>query len=117
MKLPSLRHITLALLAALPFITGVAGMGVASMSVASAQPVCSITGPDSIFFDTATWNRYLPGSFTVTVTVTNPDPTAVDSLVAFARSNTRFTVLPPAALLVAPSLGPATRCGPNSRSW
>jgi hypothetical protein len=89
-----LRHSVLLLLALL------AG------AAARAQPVCAVEGPDSVFFDKTAWNRYLPPSFVVRVTVTNPGTAAVDSLVAFARSNTRFTAAPPAAVLLTLSLPP-----------
>src|SRR5512143_1981434 len=60
----------------------------------AAQPVCSTTAPDSIFFDHVTYNQYLPSSF------------SIDALVAFARSNQRFTVRPPATAFLADSLLP-----------
>lgn len=84
----------------------------AAAAVARAQPVCSIAAPDSIHFDTVTWNRYLPGAFTVTVTIVNAGAQRIDSVVVFPRSNPRFTILSPATVLVADSLvpGDTARC-------
>jgi hypothetical protein len=73
---------------------------------AQSQPVCTVEGPDSVFFDKATYNTYLPGSFDIRVTVTNPDASAMDSLVIFARSNQRFTIVAPSSKLIADTLRP-----------
>lgn len=88
------------------------GAFLAAAAVAHAQPVCSIAAPDSIHFDTVTWNRYLPGEFSVSVTVVNAGTQRIDSVVVFPRSNPRFTILSPATVLVAESLAPGdtARC-------
>jgi hypothetical protein len=70
------------------------------------QPSCSVSGPDSVFFDKIQYNKYLPSSFRITVTISNPGTVRVDSVVVFPRSNQRFTVVAPAAMLVADELEP-----------
>ena len=62
---------------------------------------CSVTGPDSIFFDKVDYNRYLPGTFTIDIEVIHAGSKAVDSLYAFPRSNQRFTVIAPSSKLLA----------------
>ncbi|MBI5646101.1 MAG: hypothetical protein HY962_04150 [Ignavibacteriae bacterium] len=70
------------------------------------QPVCGVTGPDSVFFDKVRYNAYVPPDFEIEVVVHNPAGTRIDSLVAFPRSNPRFTVISPPVLLLADSLLP-----------
>jgi hypothetical protein len=67
---------------------------------------CSATGPDSVFFDKTTFNRYLPGEFDISVVVWNDGSTNADSLYAFPRSNPRFTVVSPASVLLTERLLP-----------
>ncbi|MBN1446390.1 MAG: hypothetical protein JXA28_00565 [Bacteroidetes bacterium] len=67
---------------------------------------CSVIGPDSVFFDKVEFNRYLPGTFTVDVVLVNPGNLAVDSVVAFPRSNQRFTIIPPSSKLLAARFAP-----------
>lgn len=76
------------------------------MTGAVAQPVCSIQGPDSLFFDKIQYNAYAPPIFSIQVLVTNPGSAQVDSAAAFARSNPRFTIIGQASLLVADTLHP-----------
>ena len=68
---------------------------------------CSFTGPDSVFFDKVNYNQYLPGSFTIHITLINTGTLTADSVVVFPRSNGRFTVVPPATQLVAKALTPS----------
>jgi hypothetical protein len=76
-----------------------------SVGLASAQGLhvlrCASSGPDSVFFDKNTFNRYLPGEFDILVNVWNDGGIAADSLVAFPRSNPRFTVVSPPTVLLA----------------
>ena len=67
---------------------------------------CNVIGPDSVFFDTVDYNRYLPGTFAVDLELINTGGTSVDSVVAFPRSNQRFTIIPPAAKLLASRFSP-----------
>jgi len=67
---------------------------------------CSVTAPDSVFFDKVDFNRYLPGMFSIDVEVINRGQETVDSLVAFPRSNERFTIIPPATKLLAVAFAP-----------
>ncbi len=67
---------------------------------------CTTTGPDSIFFDKTDYNRYLPGIFTIDVVLAHIGNTAIDSVVAFPRSNQRFTIIPPASRLLAARMMP-----------
>jgi hypothetical protein len=67
---------------------------------------CSAAGPDSVFFDKTTFNRYLPGEFDISVVVWNNGTTNADSLYAFPRSNPRFTVVSPASILLTERLLP-----------
>ena len=67
---------------------------------------CSVSGPDSVFFDKTDYNRYLPSTFTVSVQVINEGTVAVDSLVAFPQSNQRFTIIPPATKLLSVRFAP-----------
>jgi len=67
---------------------------------------CSVNGPDSVFFDKVDYNRYLPGTFSVDLELINAGGTAIDSVVAFPRSNQRFTIIPPAAKLLASTFAP-----------
>jgi len=62
---------------------------------------CGVIGPDSVFFDKVDFNRYLPGTFSVHLELINAGSIAVDSVVAFPRSNQRFTIIPPATKLLA----------------
>ncbi|MDT8322719.1 MAG: hypothetical protein RRA94_01305 [Bacteroidota bacterium] len=65
-----------------------------------------MNAPDSVFFDKVDFNRYLPGMFSIDVEVVNRGQQAVDSLVAFPRSNERFTIIAPATKLLAVSFMP-----------
>jgi hypothetical protein len=67
---------------------------------------CVVSAPDSIFFDKVDYNRYVPAQFTALIRITNRGPSSADSVVLFARSNTRFTVVPPATQLLAVSFRP-----------
>ncbi|MDX9758051.1 MAG: hypothetical protein RBU27_02725 [Bacteroidota bacterium] len=67
---------------------------------------CSVTGPDSVHFDKTEFNRYIPGTFPIEVEVVHQGSVAIDSVVAFPRSNQRFTVIPPASILLTPRLEP-----------
>lgn len=67
---------------------------------------CTATGPDSIFFDKTDYNRYLPGIFSVDVMLVHIGDTPIDSVVAFPRSNQRFTIIPPASRLLAARMLP-----------
>ena len=71
-----------------------------------AQPVCSVIGPDSVFFDKVEYNKYLPSSFRIFARISNPGAIRVDSVVVFPRSNQRFTIVSPSAVLVADRLEP-----------
>jgi hypothetical protein len=62
---------------------------------------CSVSAPDSIFFDKVDFNRYLPSVFTVSLRLVHIGDAPVDSVVAFPRSNQRFTIIPPADRLLA----------------
>jgi hypothetical protein len=67
---------------------------------------CTVTAPDSVFFDKVDFNRYIPGMFSIDVEVVNRGQETVDSLVAFPRSNERFTIIAPATKLLAVSFAP-----------
>ncbi len=67
---------------------------------------CSAGGPDSVFFDKTTFNRYLPGEFDISVELSNDGTTPADSVYAFPRSNPRFTVVSPASILLAERVYP-----------
>ena len=67
---------------------------------------CAVTGPDSVFFDKVDYNRYIPGTFDVDLEVVHIGSTPIDSVVAFPRSNQRFTVVPPASRLLAARMQP-----------
>ncbi|MCB2203619.1 hypothetical protein KQI65_02635 [bacterium] len=67
---------------------------------------CSVTGPDSVFFDKQEFNRYLPGEFTIHVLVVNTGTETIDSLVVFPRSNERFTIKSHATALLAVHFAP-----------
>jgi len=62
---------------------------------------CTVSGPDSIPFDKTTFSNYLPPEFEITVSVVNFGQSVVDSVVVFPRSNQRFTIVPPASVLLA----------------
>ncbi|MCZ7557456.1 MAG: cohesin domain-containing protein [Bacteroidia bacterium] len=68
--------------------------------------LCSAAGPDSVYFDKTTFNRYLPGEFDVSVAVWNDGTVHADSLYAFPRSNPRFTVVSPSSVLLTDRLLP-----------
>lgn len=76
------------------------------VSPVDAQVSCSVSGPDSIFFDKVQFNRYLPPTFSISVLVTNGANGNADSVVVFPRSNTRFTVIPPGSKLLSSSMKP-----------
>jgi hypothetical protein len=67
---------------------------------------CSVSGPDSVFFDKVDYNRYLPGSFPASLEVVHIGNASIDSVVAFPRSNQRFTVISPASVLLGPRMRP-----------
>ncbi|MFA6233472.1 MAG: hypothetical protein WC824_04685, partial [Bacteroidota bacterium] len=67
---------------------------------------CTVVGPDSIFFDKIDYNRYLPGTFTIDVELRHIGTEAIDSVVAFPRSNQRFTIIAPASRLLAARMQP-----------
>ena len=67
---------------------------------------CRVWGPDSVFFDKTTYNRYIPGTFQVDVMLTNFGETTIDSIVAFPRSNQLFTIMPPSVRLVSQRMQP-----------
>lgn len=67
---------------------------------------CSLSAPDSVHFDKTEYNRYLPGTFTIDVEVVHIGSVAIDSVVAFPRSNQRFTVIPPPSVLLTPRMNP-----------
>jgi hypothetical protein len=68
--------------------------------------LCTISGPDSVFFDKSDYNRYLPGTFTIALELLHIGSVPVDSVVAFPRSNPRFTVIPPVSRLLAARMQP-----------
>ncbi len=61
---------------------------------------CGVSGPDSVFFDKTTFNRYLPGEFDILIVVVNEGTSPADSVYAFPRSNPRFTIVSPASVLL-----------------
>ncbi|MBR9977021.1 MAG: hypothetical protein KFH87_02950 [Bacteroidetes bacterium] len=67
---------------------------------------CNISAPDSVFFDKVDYNRYIPGTFTVHLRLRHIGDTPIDSVVAFPRSNQRFTVIPPASKLLSDRMFP-----------
>ncbi|MBR9975688.1 MAG: hypothetical protein KFF77_08920 [Bacteroidetes bacterium] len=67
---------------------------------------CDVFGPDSVFFDKVDFNRYLPGTFTIDLKVVHNGSAAIDSVVAFPRSNQRFTVIAPASRLLTARMQP-----------
>ncbi len=67
---------------------------------------CTVTGPDSIFFDKIEYNRYLPGTFEIALELLHVGNAPVDSVVVFPRSNPRFTVIPPVSRLLAARMQP-----------
>jgi hypothetical protein len=67
---------------------------------------CVISGPDSIFFDTLAFNQYVPDRFPIQVRIYNQGVVEADSVIAYPRSNQRFTIIPPATALVSSSLAP-----------
>jgi hypothetical protein len=62
---------------------------------------CSISAPDSIFFDKVDYNKYIPSSFVIDVVVTNVGNAPGETVTAFVQSNERFTTASPAPKLVA----------------
>lgn len=67
---------------------------------------CNVSAPDSIFFDKIDYNRYIPGIFSVRFRLRHIGDTPIDSVVAFPRSNQRFTIIPPASKLLADRMFP-----------
>lgn len=67
---------------------------------------CSVAGPDSVHFDKVNFNTYLPSSFVIDVLLVNAGSTAIDSVVAFPRSNQRFTVISDPTILLTNQLLP-----------
>ncbi|PLX23734.1 MAG: hypothetical protein C0600_14200 [Ignavibacteria bacterium] len=67
---------------------------------------CSVAGPDAVFFDKVNFNTYLPSSFIIDVLLVNTGSTPVDSVVAFPRSNQRFTVISDPSILLTNQLLP-----------
>ncbi|MGB5074094.1 MAG: hypothetical protein WBQ23_08165 [Bacteroidota bacterium] len=67
---------------------------------------CTVVGPDSVFFDKIDYNRYLPGTFSIDLELLHIGDAAIDSVVAFPRSNQRFTIIAPASRLLAARMLP-----------
>lgn len=67
---------------------------------------CEVIGPDSVYFDKVDFNRYIPGTFTIDLQVVHIGSTPIDSVVAFPRSNQRFTIIAPASRLLSAHMLP-----------